>query len=476
MVKDRGKHVILFALIIATFLALACGEPSNTERSAEMPTEAGVAPTETIGESNPVQLITTPAAAQPSDTPSPAPTDTPAPTPEEDEIFLATPTPSPTPPPTPKPSPVYVTIGAVGDIMVPGGIIEDMKNEDGEYDFHPLFAPFAELFESVDLMCGNLEAPIAGSHESLSGKKSGKTGLISFNSPDSLLDALKDYGFDLLTTANNHCMDKGAKGLYRTIEVIRAAGIHQTGTYLNAEDREHPCIIEVNGIRFGFVASTRLLNHAYKDVGREEERTAIGYLTGSSAADLCEEALSDIARVKSAGAEFIIVFAHWDYENDDPTSKNTKRLARQLLEAGADCIIGSHPHRVKDAEYITVTREDGPYTGLVFYSLGNFTANQDFPLMVGLYVQLTVCRDSDGNVALYDACVMPSYNMRRKVTEGPRFTVVPAYEDPERIQGLIEPLSDDDIAAIARARALALKKLGTAAGLRVLDEPSDGDR
>ena len=444
-----GKCGIFASLLVAAALMLACG----------------------------------PSGAEPTETPAPTEIPTPSPTPEPEIVVeLTTPfvTPSPlptqipTPSPTPVPPPEYVTIGAVGDIMIPSGIVWDAQTEDRSYDFHTLFAPFAELFSSVDLMCGNLEVPLAGKEVGYSGLKDNKTGFFSFNAPDSLLDTLKEYGVDMLTTANNHTFDKGVKGLRRTVETLRAAGFYQTGTYLDGADREKPCIVEVNGVRIGFVASTRLMNQAFKDVRGEEERTAVGYLTDPKNPErLSQDVLGDLARVKAAGAEFVIVFAHWDYENTNPTAAITKGLAKQLFEAGADCIVGSHPHLIKSAEYMTVEREDGPYTGLVLYSLGDFTANMEEERMIGLFACLTLEKNYEtGMVTLYDAAVIPTLTMRRKVESGPKFTVMPIYTDTERITGLAEPLTEAEIAALTRARIYALNRLGSVEGLRLLDESS----
>ncbi len=439
---------------IGLFCALACAEQGV--KTAGEPTAETQADVET-----PEPVPKTPAIDEiliASD--SPEPTEIPTPTPK--------PTEEPTPVITPEPTPVRVTIGVIGDIMTPPRVVEDARKGSG-YDFSAMFAPFEQLFQSVDLMCGNLETTLSGDKVGYSGRRDEETGVRSFNAPDTLVDALKAYGFDMLTTANNHCMDYGAKGLYRTIEVIRAAGLYQTGTYLNAEDRENPCVIEINGIRIGFVASTRLLNMAFKDVGREEEHTAIGYLVGTDLEKLSEEALRDIRRVRDAGAEFVILFAHWDYENSNPTANLTKKLAKQLFAAGVDCIVGSHPHRIKSAEYVTVDREDGPYTGLVLYSLGNFTALEDFEMMVGLYAKLTLLRDPEtGKVVLEKAGVLPTLMLRRG--SDPEFIVVPAYEDVTKITGLPSRLTQREIELIGQARELARKKLGPDAGVPILDE------
>ena len=452
--KGIGKRLICFAVMIALFGMLAC-----MDNGVQQHVEATVEPTEEIAEipqedeisveiHTEIPIVNTPAptaVSTPKETPTPAPTDTPV------------------------PSPVTVTIGAVGDIMIPSGILGDAKTSDGEYDFSNLFAPFSDLFQSVDLMCGNLETPLGGKEAGFSQRKD-KTGAFVFNAPDSVLDALMESGVDMLTTSNNHCLDMGTDAFYRTIETIRAAGFIQTGTFLNAEDREKPCIVELNGIKIGFVASTRGINSGSAGKMRDEEKQiAIGYLLNGSR--LHDAVFEDIRRVREAGAEFVILFAHWDYENDNPTSETTRQFAKQLLEAGADCIIGSHPHRIKDAEYVTVQRADGPYTGLVLYSLGNFSANNTFEKMVGMFAEITLEKDFvTGKVTLCDAAVLPTFSIRR-AGNAQRFTVVPAYADTSMITGLRSPLTDSEIKSIAKAREHAFKRFGSPNGVRILDEP-----
>ena len=442
-----GKRRTAAVLLLGLTLALACG--SNTAQTGGAPlSEEPSMPPQT--------------AAQ---TASPTPTSepTPRPTPEPAE--------SPTPSPTPVPEPTQITIGAVGDIMIPSGIVSDTRQKDGTYEYYTLFAPFKDLFGSVDLMCANLEAPLAGKEARYSTRDDPKPGSFRFNAPDSVLDALKAYGVDMLTTGNNHCLDKGEAGLYRTIETIRAAGFYQTGTFLNAEDRQVPCIVDVNGIRVGFVTVVRTMNVDPKTLGIEDEKTLTMYNRLDANGQPQQNVLDDIKRVRENGAEFVILFAHWDYEKDGPAETDTRALAKTFLEAGVDCIVGSHPHRVKDAEYITVEREDGPYTGLVLYSLGNFTANNRFKLMVGLYAQLTLEKNfATGKVTLCDAAVLPTLTIKRSVKSGPRFAVFPAYADPEKITGISEPLSKGEINSLKKARALALKELGSVEGVRILDE------
>lgn len=440
--KTMGKRCAFAAFLLVLLFLFTYG-PGEQRTAKAAPTAKPTA---------------TPASETPAPTPSPAPT--------------AVPTPSPTPSPTPVPSPTQITIGLVGDIMIPSGIVSDTRTSDGTYDFHTLFAPFQELFGSVDLMCANLEAPLAGKKARYSTRDDPKPGNFRFNAPDSVLDPLKEYGVDFLSTGNNHCLDKGLDGLYRTIETIRAAGFYQTGTFLSAEDRQIPCIVDVNGVRVGFVAAMRTMNVEPSVFGIDETLawTVIDRLLFYEG-DPTEAVMEDIRRVRENGAEFVILLAHWDYESDEPAAKSTRRLAKLFLEQGVDCIVGSHPHRVKDAEWITVEREDGPYTGLVMYSLGNFTANNRFKLMVGMYAQLTLEKDFEtGRVTLCDTAILPTYCIRRAIRPGPRFTVMPAYADPDRITGLREPLTKGEIRDLKKARALALERFGVVEGVRILDE------
>ena len=254
--------------------------------------------------------------------------------------------------------------------------------------------------------------------------------------------------------------------MYRTTEVIRDAGFYQTGTFLDEDDRETPCIIEVNGIRIGIVAATRVINVRIKHITMDEAHVAVGLL--SEGDQLTDDVLEDLERVKDAGAEFIIVFAHWDYENPNPVDKITRRLAEQLLKAGADCIIGSHPHYVKSIEYTTVLRGREEYTGLVAYSLGNFTANEGFERSTGLYLQLTLEKDFETDtVSLIDAAYLPTFVMRRAI-EKPRFAAFPVFEDTSSLKRF--DLSRNEQKSFSRAREYAMNVIGEVDGLRLLDE------
>lgn len=360
---------------------------------------------------------------------------------------------------------MVATIGAVGDIMVPSGIVSDVKRSADNYDFSRLFAPVSDLFHSVDFMCANLEAPLAGAQAKYS-VQAASGEIPRFNSPDSILDALRDAGVDLLTTANNHMLDKELDGLLRTTQTIRDAGFYQTGSYLDAEDRKSVCVVDINGIRVGFIAETRLMNERTKHISADALPIHVGMLVDGT--ELSKDVPDDIARCREAGAEFIILFPHWDYENDNPPDKQTQRYAQLLLEAGVDAIVGSHPHNIKRTEYMTVSRDGGDYTGLVAYSLGNFTANQDTPRSTGLFLKLTLTKDLvTGEVTLTDAAYLPTLVMRRDI-DAQRFAVFPAYAERDFVPG--DP-SNAEWKRIGNARAFAIGIVGEPDGVRVMEAP-----
>ena len=179
--------------------------------------------------------------AEPEITPSPTPTFSP----------------SPTPSPLPEPEVYRASVGIVGDILMMTSQIQGAKTAAG-YDFRPSFYAMEPLFSSVDIMAGNFECTLAGEAAGYTQRRPAappptkddpnpRQPYQTFNAPDELAANLRAVGFDLLTTANNHCLDRGKEGLFRTIETLRAAGLAQTGTYLREDERDTPCIMTAGG-------------------------------------------------------------------------------------------------------------------------------------------------------------------------------------------------------------------------------------
>lgn len=115
-------------------------------------------------------------------------------------------------------------ITVIGDIMVEPSFLAQIKKED-EYDFYTPLKALEYLFDSSDYVIGNLETPLAGEEAEYTNR------IVSFNAPDSVAEAVKKIGVDVVSTANNHCLDRGFAGLERTLTTLDRIGLDHTGTY-----------------------------------------------------------------------------------------------------------------------------------------------------------------------------------------------------------------------------------------------------
>ena len=294
-----------------------------------------------------------------------------------------------------------VTLGAIGDIMImPKQLSAAFNPNNNAYDFSKSFTAVKGMFSSVDLMCGNYEGTMAGAKYPYSNGKTDSEGRIKFNAPDSLALDLKNAGFDVITTANNHAGDYGAEGIANTLDTIRAAGMLQTGTYKESSDRFVPVIAERNGIKVGILSATGVIN-GNSGLSSSDRRKLFSRLQ-----DL-DDIQGQIDAYREAGADFIVMFAHWGKEYESRAAKSSTSYAKRLLSMGVDLIIGAHPHVVQPFEKITVKRDGTSYTGLVAYSVGNFIANMSGDSQYGMYLQIMLKRNEEGIVVLDKAEYMP---------------------------------------------------------------------
>jgi poly-gamma-glutamate capsule biosynthesis protein CapA/YwtB (metallophosphatase superfamily) len=260
--------------------------------------------------------------------------------------------------PAPRALPRELVLAATGDIMIHSPQITSAYREnENKYDFYENYFYVEPHFKKADFVVGNLETTFAGE------EFGGYSGYPLFNSPPELAAVLKKSGFDLLSTANNHTLDRGPSGVLNTIDCIEEAGLDFVGTARCREEREKVYLLSKNGIRTAFLAYTYGTNGLPIPPDKD-------YLI-----NLIDEGLisEDIFRAKSTyAADIIVVCIHWGLEYQRVPSDQQKELARTLIELGADIIIGNHPHVIQPAEIVET--EKG--SGLVFYSLGNFISNQ----------------------------------------------------------------------------------------------------
>ena len=331
---------------------------------------------------------------------------------------MSTPTAEPTSEPTPEPTSEVqeATVGFVGDILMMTRQIADAKTETG-YDFTESFLPMKSVFESVDIMCADFEGytqpreTIAPATEE--NPNPTNPPMQSFSAPDELAKNLFDAGIDAVTTANNHAMDRDDAGLFRTINVLRAAGIKTAGTALSMEDFLTPCVIEKNGIKIGLVGATQILNGTAPKIDAENRDFALTRLTE-------EMVKSQISACTGAGAEFIIIMVHWGYEHQSTADGSQRRFAAKLIDWGADAIIGAHSHCPQPMEWIDAERNGRAISVPVVYSLGNFISNMSQEhAKIGVFARISITKD-EGGVRCEELACLPLYCCRAEPAAGGR--------------------------------------------------------
>lgn len=292
-----------------------------------------------------------------------------------------------------------------GDIMGHGPQIkaaEVIKKQ--THDYTPCFQYITPLLQSADLTIGNLEVTLPG--------KPPYTGFPLFKSPDALVTALKQAGFDVLLTANNHANDAHLAGTIHTIDAIEQADLLQTGTFRNAAERAlyYPLIIYKKGFKIA------LLNYTYSTNGISTKAPSI-------VNEIDEEQIkADLITAKKLRPDIIISFMHWGKEYQTQQSDKQTDLAKKMLRWGADLVIGAHPHVVQPIESYTLKRPNGDIEKtLVAYSLGNFISNQRFKNTDGgIVLEVTFVKDLAFNkTQLVGAKYHPIWRYIRK--EGNRY-------------------------------------------------------
>lgn len=261
-----------------------------------------------------------------------------------------------------------------GDIMTHGPQIKAADRGHGTYDFTPSFELVRPMIERADLALANLETTFGGTPY---------RGYPMFSSPSSLGSALKEAGFDVLTTANNHSCDRGRYGVVNTIDVLDSLGMRTTGSYRTKAERSQrtPLIIDVRGVKIAILAYT------YGTNGLPIPQPAL-----VDTIDL-EQISDDLRRADSLGADYKIVQIHWGNEYEKHPNKRQRELAIALARHGVGAVIGSHPHVVQDSEWIE--EEGAKMKTFVIYSLGNFISNQTSPAATrgGMLLSLELIRE-----------------------------------------------------------------------------------
>ena len=293
-------------------------------------------------------------------------------------------------------------IRAVGDLMVHKKQLEIARQPDGSYDFHPQYALIADSLADADYTIANLETTI-GQYENRP-----YSGFPMFNTPESLLDAVKDAGVDFLTLANNHMLDRYFEGMLRTVDNVEAWGFDFGGANRSPEEKAAPKIVEVNGIRLGFLCYTQMTNGMEDWSNAAAREYGVNYLRK---ADIPAE----VQALREAGADVVIAIPHWGEEYRRRPEAYIVERARKMVAAGVDVVLGSHPHMVQPVEFVEATDADGVLRrGLVAYSLGNFIDNMLKRYTdSGIILEFTVQETQDGGFEIANVGCVPVYCWKR---------------------------------------------------------------
>lgn len=252
------------------------------------------------------------------------------------------------------PIPSTASLYFAGDAMQHIAQIESALQTDGTYSYKECFTYVKEQVSEANLAICNLEVTLGGKPY---------RGYPQFSAPDEFAAALKDAGFDILLTANNHCLDRRNKGLIRTLDVLDSLGIAHVGTYRDSAERDslYPYLTTVNNITFA------ILNYTYGTNGIPANPPCIVNLIDTA------QILIDINKARAKKADVIIACMHWGDEYVLKQNKTQEQLTDWLIENGVDHIIGNHPHVIQPTEL----RKD-KYNGghhFIAYSLGNYISN-----------------------------------------------------------------------------------------------------
>jgi poly-gamma-glutamate capsule biosynthesis protein CapA/YwtB (metallophosphatase superfamily) len=242
------------------------------------------------------------------------------------------------------------TLLFVGDVMLSRSVGRKMK---AEKDWNYPFEKIADTLRAADLTYANLECPVSDTG-------SNQHHLYSFRADPQVIEGLKYAGFDVLGVANNHMYDWGRPALLDTVHRLRDAGLHPVGAGANELAAHFPEIVNMKGVRVAFLA--------YVDIPPEQatagaDQPGVAWLED-------DRVMSDI-RFARPLADVLIVCLHWGTEYAPKPSRKQVELAHQMIDAGADLVVGGHPHVVQPCEF---------YHGhWIAYSLGNFIFDQHWP-------------------------------------------------------------------------------------------------
>lgn len=310
------------------------------------------------------------------------------------------PTPSPTLAPTPEPTPKVTTLrfSATGDNLIHEGIYKQAARRAGGegYDFSYCYDNMREFYSQYDINWIN--------QETLVNDELPPATYPCFSTPGQMGHDLYDLGFRVFSLSNNHTYDKGAQGIAAT-RAFWASMPQDTvtcGLYEGAENYDDISLQTVEGVVIAYLAYTEHTNGLPTPSGAEAN------IIYTSELDVIQQQV-ELAR---SMADVVVVSCHWGVEGSHQVTDAQRALAQKIIDWGADVIIGTHPHVVQDAEWLTSA--DGRQ-GFVVYSLGNFlNAQSTMDTMIGAILDFTIQKttqpDGSSETVILEPKLYPTVN------------------------------------------------------------------
>ncbi len=305
-----------------------------------------------------------------------------------------------------------IHMSVIGDIMCHSTNFKNAYNSTSkDYDFSNVFKNIDSYIKNADIAIGNLETTFSGKNRTYSGYP-------TFNTPEILGKNLKDLGIDVLSTANNHCMDKGYSGLESTLNFLDNFQISHTGTSRSKQEQNSILVKDVNGIKIAFLSFT----YGTNGISIPSDKK---YSVNLIDKDFIKEQLT---LAKAQNVDLICVSMHWGLEYKLKQNSTQEDLANFLFENGTDIILGSHPHVLEPMEKRTITLKDGSKKDVfVIYSLGNFMSGQIYAntkSSVILDIQLTKSVDNKMSIDSINYTPIYLYDNGQNSKPRTRYTLI----------------------------------------------------
>lgn len=278
-----------------------------------------------------------------------------------------------------------VTIRSIGDILLHNSVYQTGQTEDGYY-FDFMFEEVWDYIGNADITTANMETIVAGS-------QLGVSSYPSFNAPEEIVDTLNNLGVDIVSNATNHTVDFGAEGAHASLDTLQEKGMEYVGSYDSWEDYNRLRIIEVNGIKVGFLSYT----YGTNGIPVPEDEPYLVTLIDRQLIPLEIERLNEHCDIS-------VVMIHYGEDAHYPVDEQIE-LTNLMLDAGVNFVLGGHSHIMQPMEQINDSQG-------VWYSHGNFLSGQYQPYeKAGGIGEFVFKKHEDGSVTLESMRVMPTYNI-----------------------------------------------------------------